>query len=371
MRLAELGHEVVFLSERNLIGELPGIRQHTVSSSKPLAHANLYGQLACSERFRTAMQELRDQGWTPDLVISHSGWGCGLDVSWVFPEARRISYLEWWFANNAADYDYDPTNPWWSYSTSARLKLRHRNLTLALELSEAHAVVTPTQWQRSQLPAVLQDRCSVIHEGVDTNFFVMNPAWRSKERLRLTYATRGMEPMRGFPEFVGALPELLEGCPKLEVVIAGDDRVAYGAHLPEEGSFGRWATGKLQPWLEAGRVRMVGHLPLQSYARLLKSSHVHCYLSRPFVASWSLLEAMASGCCLVASDVEPVRELADPEATTWVEHRSQTELTSGLKRALLLGEQERCSRGEAQRSRASKSWSQKQSLQKWLDLLGI
>ena len=28
---------------------------------------------------------------------------------------------------------------------------------------------------------------------------------------------------------------------QLEVVIAGDDRVAYGSKLPPEGSFGRWA----------------------------------------------------------------------------------------------------------------------------------
>ena len=73
---------------------------------------------------------------------------------------------------------------------------------LALELSEADHVVTPTAWQRSQLPASLQKRCEVIHEGVDTDFFVMNPTWRPKNRLRLTYATRGMEPMRGFPQFV-------------------------------------------------------------------------------------------------------------------------------------------------------------------------
>ena len=371
LKLAELGHEVVFLSERNLIGELPGIRQRTVGSSKPLAHANLNGQLACSERFREAMSQLRAEGWTPDLVISHSGWGCGLDVSWVFPQARRIAYLEWWFDNDWADYTYDPDNPWWGYGDRARLKLRHRNLSLALELSEADAVVTPTQWQRSQLPETLQQRCSVIHEGVDTTYFVMNPAWRPREKLRLTYATRGMEPMRGFPEFVGALPELLQHWPQLEVLIAGDDRVAYGAHLPKEGSFGRWAAAHLDPWLQQQRVRFVGHLPLQSYARLLKSSHVHCYLSRPFVASWSLLEAMASGCCLVASDVEPVRELADPAATLWTDHRTAPTLAASLERALGLQQGERLERGRLQRERACDSWCRSQTLESWLDLLGI
>ena len=371
LHLAELGHEVVFLSERNLIGELPGIRQLTVASSKPLAHANLYGQLACSERFREAMLQLRTDGWTPDLVISHSGWGCGLDVSWVFPQARRVAYLEWWFRNDCADYSYDPDNPWWSYSTSARLKLRHRNLSLALELSEADAVVTPTCWQRSQLPEALQQRCTVIHEGVDTDYFVMNPSWRPRDKLRLTYATRGMEPMRGFPEFVQALPELLESWPQLEVVIAGDDRVAYGANLPKEGSFGRWAGARLQPWLQQKRVRFVGHLPMQFYARLLKSSHVHCYLSRPFVASWSLLEAMASGCCLVASDVEAVRELADAEATLWTDHRETRALATSLGQALAMKSAERLKRGHQQRERACTSWSRPQTLGAWLGLLGI
>ena len=113
--------------------------------------------------------------------------------------------------------------------------------------------MTPTCWQRDQLPSALRQRCEVIHEGVDTNFFVMNPAWRPKECLRLTYATRGMEPMRGFPEFVEALPLLLRRHSNLEVVIAGDDRVAYGARLPEEGSFGRWAQRLLDPWIQ--RVR--------------------------------------------------------------------------------------------------------------------
>ena len=115
---------------------------------------------------------------------------------------------------------------------------------------------------RDQLPDVLSQRCQVIHEGVDINFFVMNEGWRPDGRLRLTYATRGMEPMRGFPEFIQSLPSLLRRYPDLEVVIAGEDRVAYGARKPEEGSFGLWAQRQLAPWIENGYVRFVGHLRL-------------------------------------------------------------------------------------------------------------
>ncbi|MCL1889050.1 MAG: glycosyltransferase, partial [Desulfovibrionaceae bacterium] len=44
--------------------------------------------------------------------------------------------------------------------------------------------------------------------------------------------------------------------------------------------------------------------------RLLQISDLHVYLTKPFILSWSILEAMSCGCLLLASDTEPVREIA-------------------------------------------------------------
>jgi glycosyltransferase involved in cell wall biosynthesis len=60
---------------------------------------------------------------------------------------------------------------------------------------------------------------------------------------------------------------------------------------------------------DAKRVHFLGKLPYAQYHRALQVSAVHVYLTYPFVLSRSLLEALASGCALVASDTAPVREV--------------------------------------------------------------
>ena len=49
----------------------------------------------------------------------------------------------------------------------------------------------------------------------------------------------------------------------------------------------------------------MGSLQTEAYQQVLACSDVHLYLTVPFVLSWSLLEAMAAGCCIVASDTSP------------------------------------------------------------------
>jgi glycosyltransferase involved in cell wall biosynthesis len=59
---------------------------------------------------------------------------------------------------------------------------------------------------------------------------------------------------------------------------------------------------------DMSRVHFAGRVPYETYLKLLQRSDAHVYLTYPFVASWSLREAMAVGCAIVGSDVAPVRE---------------------------------------------------------------
>jgi len=365
--LAQRGNDVVFLSEQVSGDSIPGVRLLRLKGSWPKEQANLDGQIACGQRFGQGLRRLQAEGWTPEIVISHSGWGCGLEAGLVFPKARRIAYLEWWFADQAANNQFDPKNPWLRYPESFQNKLRLRNFSLAYELAEANVIVSPTQWQRNQLPSSLRERVEVIHEGVDTDYFMNNPIWKPKLKLRITYATRGMEPMRGFPEMIQAMAKVLPMYPHAELVIAGENRICYGGSPPPQGSFQAWAEQQLAHCRD--QVTFTGRLPRKHYARLLQSSHLHLYFTRPFVASWSLVEAMACGCCVLASRTPPVQEIADASATLWTDHTDAKALAEGISSAITLEAEDRDAKGQQQRARAEQQFNRKTSTSHWEALL--
>ena len=114
----------------------------------------------------------------------------------------------------------------------------------------------------------------------------------------------------------------------------------------------------------------MGRLEKQKYARLLKTSDIHLYFTRPFIASWSLLESMSSGCFLVTSEVEPVRELIGfPSRNIIVDHTNEDSLLSGIRMAVDTPRHQRLEIGLENREIAKSSFSRRMSLEKWGDLL--
>ncbi|MCP9775643.1 glycosyltransferase [Cyanobium sp. WAJ14-Wanaka] len=321
--LAEQGHEVVFVAQQqewHAQAPGPGVRlityqPHRVGGSEAL-HPYLRRFEACvlqGQAAYRACHALSQEGWQPDFILNHVGFGNGFYLSDLFPQARRIGLFEWYYNSHGADVDFLRRG---DVEPDRAMRLRTWNAQILLELAHCHIGVVPTQWQWQQFPEHLRGHLQVIHEGVDVQRLsqlrsagLPRPACLPEDSPLeiLTYVSRGFEDYRGFPQAMQAIALLQARRPNLHVLIAGSDQVAYGASRSDGRSWGAWAREELP--LDDARTHWLGPLQEGEYHQLLACSDVHLYLTVPFVLSWSLIEAMAAGCCLVASATAPVQEV--------------------------------------------------------------
>lgn len=286
-----------------------------------------------AQGFANSAMRVKDKLAAPDVVVAHSGWGSGTFAKAVWPEAKFVSYAEWY-------YHYPPRDVGKAEAAQTpedgRASAMARNLPMILDFDQADRIWCPTGFQAAQFPEIYRDRMTVRHDGVDCETFAPAPAWIKgvPEGAELvTYATRGMEPHRGFPEVLRAVAALQSERPNMHVVIAGQDRVAYGEKLPEGESWKARMLAELD--LDLDRVHFVGLLPYGKYRELLQASQAHIYLTVPFVLSWSMIEAMAVGCPMVVSDTPPVREaLPDDSMAEIVPMGDATAVAAAIARLL-------------------------------------
>jgi glycosyltransferase involved in cell wall biosynthesis len=249
----------------------------------------------------------------PDLVVGHSGFGSTLFLRELF-DAPVVNYFEYFYHTRNSDMDFRPDFP---PSELSRLRARSRNAMILLDLENCDVGYSPTCWQRERLPAAYRDKIRVIFDGIDCSVWRPMPDGPRRvgsltvpEGVKLvTYATRGMESMRGFDIFMRFAKRLGDRRPDVQFVVAGQDRVCYGGdHVVTGGkSFKEWVLTREE--YDLSRFHFVGLLPARELARLFNLTSLHVYLTVPFVLSWSLLNALACGATVLASDTPPVREV--------------------------------------------------------------
>lgn len=257
-------------------------------------------------------EQLKAQGFVPDVVCGHSGWGPTLFVKEAFPDVPLLCYFEWFYHAKGSDADFDPAEP---LTVDDMARIRVKNSPILLDLYTCDWGLSPTFWQRSQFPPELQSKLSVLHDGVDTDYFKPDPRAKlvlpnidlSGVEELVTYVSRGMEPYRGFPEFIEAIAYVQERRPNCHVAIVGSERVCYGKALPNGISYKEYMLKKIP--LDLSRVHFLGSLPYGLYLKVIQASDVHVYLTRPFVLSWSMIESLSTGCLVIGSDTQPVREV--------------------------------------------------------------
>lgn len=269
-----------------------------------------------------AMRSLKAQGFEPDVVLAHPGWGEPLFTKRVWPHTKLALYAEFFYQGEGADMGFDPEFAAADAQADA-CRLQLKNLNHLAHLEQADAAISPTQWQAATFPDHWRSRIFVSHDGIDTDTLRPNPEVRfelpgvrplTRDDEVMTFVSRHLEPYRGFHVFMRALPELLRMRPQAQVLLVGDEEAGYGARAPDGQTWRQLFTQEVRANIsdaDWSRVHFLGRLDREQFTRLLQVSRVHVYLSYPFVLSWSLLEAMSVGAAIVASDVAPVREVID------------------------------------------------------------
>jgi glycosyltransferase involved in cell wall biosynthesis len=286
-------------------GSTPGIFPLAIRAEADL----LRGQAAYN-----AAKALKAEGWDPAIIVGHPGWGEMSFLREVFPQARRVAFAEFYYHGRGYDVGFD--TEFMAYDEEAILKADGKNPVMVMAYAEADVIVAPTEFQASLLPASLQPRVRVIHEGVDVEAIRPGPA----EPFALddgrviapgtpvvTHVNNNMEPLRGLHIFARALPRLLAEVPDAQVLIVGEPQNrAYGGNAPEGRTWRDVCFDGVD--YDPARVHFLGRVAHERMLAALRLGAAHIYYTYPFVLSWSLSEAMASGCYVIGSDTPPLHD---------------------------------------------------------------
>ncbi len=314
-------HEILFLTQRNDI-RLPGVTTVTYKPHHTPAK-DAYGlskdwEAAAGTGIGAALaaRQLKDQnGWTPDIIIGHTGWGEMLFLKEIWPDVPVIGFFEYFYRTSGGLVGFDPDSP---ANDQAGFFAKARNTVPYASIESVDLGHAPTYWQRDRFPESFHDRMYVCHDGIRTDRLRPDPAASitlgrldrplTREDEVITYVARNMERARGFHIMMRALPKILKARPKARILMIGGNETSYGSESKHPGGLRGEMEAELGRQVDWSRVHFLGRIPYDALCDIIRISRCHIYLTMPFVLSWSLLEAMSMQATVVAADVDPVRE---------------------------------------------------------------
>ena len=321
--LAALGtHRIYFLTQRKNAPHIDGVETRRYAShripakdayglSKVWEEATGYGFGAV----QAARQIEAEEGFTPDIIIGHAGWGELTFFKQLWPDVPIIGFFEYYYRMTGGSVGFDPEEP---VSDHAPYIMHARNAVPLVNIETVDQGHCPTIWQRDRFPKSFHDRVYVCHDGIRTDKLLPNPKVKlglgrlgrdlTKDDEVITYVARNLERTRGFHTLMRALPKILRERPTARILIVGGSDVSYGGKSKTPGGLRAEMEAEVGDSVDWQRVHFLGQIPYPDYQKMVQLGRVHIYLTMPFVLSWSLLESMSMGATIVAADVEPVRE---------------------------------------------------------------
>jgi glycosyltransferase involved in cell wall biosynthesis len=297
----------------------------------------------------------------PELVVAHGGRGAPTLFLRELMDCPIINYCEYYFANSHRDISYridlPPAEP-------ASFFPRCINAPTLATLVDCDAGYSATHWQKASFPARFQSKIEVHFDGIELELYRPGPAPRRigttsipQDTRVVTFVSRGLESIRGFDVFMKVADRIARERSDVLFVVVGGEEIHYGWDKLHTGapSFKQWVLSRGN--YDLSRFVFVGRVLPEQLADILRLSDLHIYLTAPFVLSWSLLNAMASGCVVLGSDVPPVREVVRPGENGLVEPLFDVERLTEIALRVLDDPAEFAPLGQAARRTIEESYS--------------
>jgi phosphatidylinositol alpha-mannosyltransferase len=234
------------------------------------------------------------------------------------PTAPSVGLLAAMFADGPIVATFHTSNPRSRFLTAAQGVLQP-------SLEKLRACIAVSEAARRTIVEHLGTSAVLIPNGVRVDSFAGARPLPGYEPPRRTVCFLGRidEPRKGLDVLLAALPELARRIPDVRVLVAGPGDVAA-------------VRSRVDPALRA-RVDLVGLVPDEDKARVFASGDVYC---APNTGQESfgivLLEAMAAGTAVMASDLDAFRRvLDDGRAGRLVDVGEPAQLAEGLADLLL------------------------------------
>jgi len=302
------------------IHKMPLTAEHR--SREGIPWPQIYGHYL--DQCRTVYEVIRT---TPqlraDLVVAHGGRGAPTLFLRDALDCPIINYCEYYFATSHRDISYRVDLP---PAEPAPFFPRCINAPTLATLVDCDAGYSATEWQKQSFPARFHSKIEVHFDGIERELYHPGPAPRRVGERSIpagtrvvTFVSRGLESIRGFDLFMRAADGIARARPDVLFIVVGGEEIHYGWDKLHTGapSFKKWVLGRGS--YDLSRFLFLGRILPEQLADILRISDLHIYLTAPFVLSWSLLNAMASGCVVLGSDVPPVREVIRPGENGLVE----------------------------------------------------
>lgn len=236
------------------------------------------------EKCKNVHDALRINKLKPDLIVAH---GINGAPTLFIKNIPIIIYCEY-FNNSLKDQgEYKPTEI---------------NNNILMSLNNCVAGYSPLNWTKSLFPEKYQSKIQVIFDGIDTDFWSpgIKDIAAKENNIIITFCARGLEPLRGFNTFMRIAEQLYQKYDNIYFIVIGNEKIYYsspGIEIIDKNDY------NLSKFIFAGQV------PQEQLRNILRLSDLHLYLSKPYVVSWSLFNAMSCGIPVLALDTPSIEEI--------------------------------------------------------------